>query len=794
MVSTDGTSVRRGVTWFISSDQQPRTRRAADVFTVVIGMFLAGIGAYGVSRESSIERAIDEILTGDPEWLTTLSELMFTFGLIYGIILVVAIVRGGSTRRTALRDVVLSVALAVVLTMVMSWWINGEWPYVLPEIGLEDAAPRFPVLRVVVVTAGLIAASPYVALPIRRLGWLTIILIAGAAVVLSYGDPSDAIGAVGIGMVAGAGTLLIFGSPKGYPDPHSIGAALTDMGIPVEDVSIDEHQTWGARRLTATTPDGRTLAVKAYGRDASDSMRAAKAWRTLWYREEGRTVSYSRLQAVEHEGLVSMIASRTGATVAPVIAAGQASGEVALYVEPGGLPLLTSLDAEDISDDLLVALWADVGRLHAAGISHGSLSTNAVAYDGSHHIIREFSRGSVVADQSDRANDVVMLMYSLSAQVGVDRGVDSAIAGLGVDAIAEALPYLQLPAIDRTTKKQADDPKELVNSLKTTISEQTEIELPEPVKLRRVTGRDLATALLLLFALGALIPMIAGIDFAEVWSVLENATWGLIAVAFVVGETMFIPQAMGMMYAVGGNLPFWPLVTLQVAIMFIGLAVPSAAGRVAMNSAFLHKFGFGVTVSITQGAMDSFAGFFVEASILVLALLSGNYDLGLEFESEDVSWGIVILVVILIALVVVALFRRVERLRERVLPEIQKGWSALVAILRTPSRALGLIGSNLATRLVMAAALWLVLIAIDAPLNYGGALVAVVATNLLQGLVPVPGGIGVSETVMTGFLVALGIDENSAFAATITWRMITFYIPSAAGFFASKWLERHEYL
>jgi uncharacterized membrane protein YbhN (UPF0104 family) len=289
-------------------------------------------------------------------------------------------------------------------------------------------------------------------------------------------------------------------------------------------------------------------------------------------------------------------------------------------------------------------------------------------------------------------------------------------------------------------------------------------------------------------------PMLAGIDFAEVWDVLQNAHWSVIAIAFLVGETVFIPQAMGMMYAVGGQIPFWPLVTLQVAIMFIGLAVPSAAGRVAMNSAFLHKFGYGVTVSITQGALDSLSGFAVEASILLIALLTTDLDLGLDVDTDDVRWGLVLLIVVVIALVVVGLFRWVRRLREHVLPELRKGWDALVDLGKTPSRALGLLGSNLLTRLVWGTTLWLVLQAIDAPLSFIGALVAVVATNLLQGLVPVPGGIGVSETVMTGFLVALGVDENSAFAATITYRMITFYIPSGVGFFATKWLERHEYL
>lgn len=786
--------MKRGVTYFVSEDSQPRARRAADAVAAAVGFLLTIIGMVGVDSVSAFEQAVNDLLTGQPTWLGSLAELVFTLSLLYLVVLVVAMIRGGPERRSALRDVLVAIAAALLLALVLSWWLTGEWPYVLPELGLEDPEPRFPILRVVAVVAALIAASPHLALPIRRLGWLTIVLSTIAAVILGYGEPSDALGAVGIGMLAGGTVLLIAGSPRGYPDPASVAEALQGMGLTVDDVRIDPQQTWGVRRLIATKPDGTVLAVKAYGRDASDSRRVAKAWRTLWYREEGSWVSYSRLQAVEHEALVTMMAARAGAHVSEVVAAGETSSEVALFVEYGGFPTLLDLDRDEISDELLGDICRDVRRLHDASISHGSLTTQTIIHDGERPMLSGFALGSVVADDADRAVDVVELLFSLTLLVGADRAVEAALAGLGQDSIADALPYLQLPAVSRGTRKQADDSKATMKEIREVVSTKSGLELPEPVKLRRVTGRDIAMALLLLFALGALIPLLAGIDFAEVWSVLQDARWGLIVLAFFVGETMFIPQAMGMMYAVGGHIPFWPLVTLQVAIMYIGLAVPSAAGRVAMNSAFLHKFGFGVTLSITQGAMDSFAGFLVEASILLLALLSGNFDLGIDVEPEDISWGIVILVAVGVAIITVALFRRVERLRERVLPELRKGWTALVEILKQPSRAIGLLGSNLATRLVMAAALWLVLEAIGAPLSFTGALVAVVATNLLQGLVPVPGGIGVSETVMTGFLVALGVDENSAFAATITWRLITFYIPSAAGFFATRWLERHEYL
>ena len=105
-----------------------------------------------------------------------------------------------------------------------------------------------------------------------------------------------------------------------------------------------------------------------------------------------------------------------------------------------------------------------------------------------------------------------------------------------------------------------------------------------------------------------------------------------------------------------------------------------------------------------------------------------------------------------------------------------------------------MLGSNLVARLILALTLWLVLQGINTPLSFGTCLIAVVATNLLAGLVPIPGGIGVAETFMTGILVLAGLDEATAFAATITYRVITFYLPAVEGFFAMRWLESNGYL
>jgi len=107
---------------------------------------------------------------------------------------------------------------------------------------------------------------------------------------------------------------------------------------------------------------------------------------------------------------------------------------------------------------------------------------------------------------------------------------------------------------------------------------------------------------------------------------------------------------------------------------------------------------------------------------------------------------------------------------------------------------MGLLGSNFVYWNLLGLTLWLTLQAVGADLNYGSALFVAAGTSLLAGFMPIPGGIGVAEATMAAILVALGVDESTAFSVTIVYRVITFYLPALEGFFGSRWLEHHGYI
>ncbi len=779
--------------YLVPVDGQPRVRRASDVATVVVGVLLAAWGCLAFQHGYSLDQTAASLVTALPEWAVSLLLLVYSLGLVYAVILVAAMI--WARRGSALRDVTVAGVLATLGTLGLMALFDHLWPMPFPEFSDGVGHPQFPVMRVATVAAVLIAGSPHLARPIRRLGWLIVVLTGLAAAALGFGEPSGAIGGLGISMVSAGGVLLAFGSPRGYPDIASVAEGLTDLGLPLTELRVDPDQSWGVRRLVGVAADGGEVEVKAFGRDATDSQFAAKAWRAVTYRGESGGLAYSRLQAAEHEALVTMLAGRAGVRVPEVLAAASPSGEVAvLATTRRGVPLV-NCDVDAVRDADLVRVWQDVVLMHDAGITHGSLDPNAVRWADDGPVIGDFSAGSLHFRERDAQLDVVRLLFGLATLVGVDRAVATAQEGLGPERLGAAFAYLQTPALTSRERRQADKASRVLKDLRARVVEATGVEVPEPVKLRRMSLRDVLTLVVLLLFVGAMIPVLAGVDYAELWAELQSATEWLLVVAVVLGQVTFIPQATAMMFAVGRSIPLRPMAILQSAIAFISFAIPGVAGRVTMNAAFLYKYGVPPALAVTQGGIDGFSGFIVQAALLVPALATGAVSFNVTATStSDVDWALVLAIVVVLAVATVLAVWRVKRLHERVLPVLKSVWGALAELVKSPSRAVGLFGSQVLVQVLWGLVLWAALHAMGAHLNLISCTVVVVATCLLQGVIPVPGGIGVSEAVMTGFLVPLGVSSEIAMAATVVWRVSTFYLPATEGFFAAKWLEKRGYL
>ena len=101
---------------------------------------------------------------------------------------------------------------------------------------------------------------------------------------------------------------------------------------------------------------------------------------------------------------------------------------------------------------------------------------------------------------------------------------------------------------------------------------------------------------------------------------------------------------------------------------------------------------------------------------------------------------------------------------------------------------------GLANEIVFSPSILCCVHAYGASISFASVIFVNEVVTLFAGLMPVPGGIGITEAALTAGLVAFGVPEDQAFAAAISYRMCSFYLPPLWGHLSLRWLRKHDYM
>src|SRR5262249_52809200 len=143
-----------------------------------------------------------------------------------------------------------------------------------------------------------------------------------------------------------------FGTAAGVPPTAEVKVDLAALGIEAADLRPAVRQRIGAAEYFGHDLRGQPLKVRVLGRDAQDTQRLARRWRSLAYRDPPRSVAVGRLEQVEHEALATMLAAQAGVRTPTVVTAALGPSGDALVVtrQPEIEPLETSTP-EQVSDE-----------------------------------------------------------------------------------------------------------------------------------------------------------------------------------------------------------------------------------------------------------------------------------------------------------------------------------------------------------------------------------------------------------------------------------------------------------
>ena len=444
--------------------------------------------------------------------------------------------------------------------------------------------------------------------------------------------------------------------------------------------------------------------------------------------------------------------------------------------------------------------WTALGQLHALGLAHGQVDGHRVviAEDAS-PALADFGQGRVIATGHEQMTDRAQLLVAMALVVGHERAIHVTHVALGDAGLADVLPFLQSTVLDRETLRDVGEQDWSLKELRQLAADVVDSEPPELAKIRRVTPGGVAKQVLAALLVSGLIGAFAGVDFQEVLDELRSANvWWLLA-GLALSPVVQLGQALSTIGASIQAVSYGPVLMLQYAIQFIGLAVPSSAARLALEIRFFQcvvrrelppRSGWSTASAVSRSRSPSSSSSRSPGS-RSWSSTSSSTSSGSSESGDSTSTWVILLALLVVGLIiawVIPSYRRaikeaVPRYRAMLRDQASEAAAAL-HVLQSPRKVLYLFGGNLFAQVLLAIILGICLHAFGHEATLAELILVNTFVSLFAGFMPVPGGIGVAEAGYTVGLEAIGIPSAAALSTAIAFRLVTFYIPPIWGAFS----------
>ncbi|MFK0108234.1 flippase-like domain-containing protein [Streptomyces sp. NPDC091217] len=727
-------------------------------------------------------------------------------------------------------DAVSRVVPAAALGAAVAWTLTrlalaGSRPELWPEVlvgrgGLVHAGWPSAVYLAACASA-VVAARPWLARPWRLTLWALTVGCAALGVLAASLVPLDAFGALVVGGTTGSAVLLMAGGPPDRPPAQAVADALVACGIPLAAL----HELPGDRQLPgegllygAETTEGARLTVRALAAEDRNRDLFHRLARRFLLRHPADPGEQTPLGAAEHELLMLVFAARTGARVAdPVIAYPVAGGGAVVVTVGEDARPLSELPAEELTDTLLGEAWAAVARIQEHRLAHRALRPEhiLVAPDGTARLTA-FARAQLNATPETLGTDLAELLATTAVRVGPVRATACALAGLGPERLASALPYLQPLALigparrevarhDQARAREAaagtlrpalrpGGRPNLMHDLAAEVRTACDVPAARPAPLARFTWKSVLGLAGAFLVLHLVLPQLANAP-AALHALRDANWWWLLAVVPVT----FVSQAFSTFLQLGsipGRLPFWATYQVQFASSFLNRITPGNVGGMALNLRYLQKTGIETGAATASVGIQSLAG--AVSNVVVATVFftaAGQRHGGVHLDLPVGRYALPAIVLVLAAGGLLGLTPPGRRLlREKVWPFLRAAGSTLTGVAADPGKlALGIVGA-LGLPLVQIVGLALSLHALGGDLPFVQLGAAYMAARLLANAAPVPGGLGALEAGLIAGLTALGVPAGPATSAVLVYRLLTFWLNVPLGAAALGFVQRRGYV
>lgn len=293
---------------------------------------------------------------------------------------------------------------------------------------------------------------------------------------------------------------------------------------------------------------------------------------------------------------------------------------------------------------------------------------------------------------------------------------------------------------------------------------------------RRRTLRWVVTILVLGFAVHVLLPQVG--ELGQAFRALRSGRWRYLAVALAGGALTYVTGGWMVGAATERKPAFTRTVLSQVAASFMATVTPGGIGWIGVTEGYLERSGVEAAEARTATALDMLITFVSHLALLVILL---PLLPTLKLPPIQLPTTQVIVEIIVVVLVILGVLFWIPASRRRILSSLMDMMRAVPSVLGNPRRSAVMVTAAVAGNVAFAIALGGA-VATYAPIpSWLGILVAYMLAATVAAISPTPGGLGAMETALVAALVRLGVASGPAVAATLTFRLVTFWLPLPIG-------------
>lgn len=764
-------------------------RHPADLARLVVAggvlALLLGLAAWQPDALTTVSEDLVRLLTGLPgpvrNVLGGLAQLA-VFALPLAAV-------GWALAGRALRPIVLTAACAVaaaLATGALTEWLNRVAPPEETAYANSDSwlfGAQFPsAAYVAALAAGVTVLSPLLNRSWRRVAWAGV-FVAGLLRLLTTAVVPVNVGvAVALGVTTASAVLLAAGAPWRRTDPARVAAALAGAGVDVDGVTpLDggSRPSFAARVVATGVP----LHVAWIGRDERDADLLYRGWRAIRVKGvDDELAGVGARQQARQEALALLLAAEAGTRVPAVVTVGETEeGDGVLAVTAVDGRRLADLDGEEVGDDLLTAVWAEVARLHGHRIAHRRLGLEQVLVTRDGPVVLGLRAAQLSASDLQLGLDVADLLVATADRVGPERAVAAAGRSLSHDELAAVLPLVQPLALNPDNRRRAKEDKGLLEAVRGELQAVTGVDEVELFPLERIGIQQVVSVFGTVFLSLVLLAFVS--NWSDISAALREADWSRLPLLLVLAALPYPAGALSLMGSVVRPVPLGRTTVIMFGQSFLNRFTPMNAGGMAMRVRYLQKGGTDVAVAAAAiGSTSLASGIAQGVMIAVFVLWAGSSVSGdLSLPNLDAVLPIALgIAFVLGVLMLVPSLRRLighwlQPLRERLGPEAKE-------LVRRPDKLGLLFGGAFLSKLFTISAFIVSCRALGITVGTAELGARYLLGNTVGSAVPTPGGVGGVEAALIAVLVGAGVDQATAAAAVVVFRVATYWLPVIPGY------------